>query len=73
MGSKQGIFIILDDNDGAEFEKLMKESGEMTFVLMTDFVDIARNVACHFFIHNKHIIGKDVIWNVSRLRQGDIL
>jgi hypothetical protein len=49
MGSK-GIFIINDDQDDAEFEKFLEESGQPTFVI-TDFVDIDRNVACHFFIH----------------------
>jgi hypothetical protein len=49
MGSK-GIFIINNDEDEAEFEQFLKEAGNPTFVV-TDFVDIARNVACHFFIH----------------------
>jgi len=49
MGSK-GIFIIFNDDDEAEFEKFLTESGNPTYVI-TDFVDIARNVACHFFIH----------------------
>jgi hypothetical protein len=49
MGSK-GIFIINDDQDEAEFEQFLLDSGNPTFVV-TDFVDIARNVACHFFIH----------------------
>ena len=49
MGSK-GIFIIKNDEDEAEFEKFLEDSGHPTFVV-TDFVDIARNVACHFFMH----------------------
>jgi len=57
MGSK-GIFIIQNDQDEAEFEQFLKESGEPTFIV-TDFVDIERNVACHFFMHPN---GKDVTW-----------
>lgn len=49
MGSK-GIFIINNDDDEAEFEKYLADSGNPTFVV-TDFVDISRNVACHFFMH----------------------
>jgi len=49
MGSK-GIFIIQNDDDEAEFEKFLEDSGHPTFVV-TDFVDISRNVACHFFMH----------------------
>lgn len=49
MGSK-GIFIINNDNDEAEFEKFLEDSGHPTYVV-TNFVDIARNVACHFFMH----------------------
>lgn len=57
MGSK-GIFIIKDDKDDEEFQEFLRESGEPTFVV-TDFVDIARNVACHFFMHPN---GKSVTW-----------
>jgi len=57
MGSK-GIFIIQNDEDEAEFEKFLKESGEPTFVV-TDFVDIDRNVACHLFMHPN---GEEVTW-----------
>jgi ATP-grasp domain len=49
MGSK-GIFIIQNDDDEREFEKFLEESGHPTYVV-TNFVDIARNVACHFFMH----------------------
>lgn len=49
MGSK-GIFVIRNDEDEAEFEAFLAESGNPTFVV-TDFVEIARNVAAHFFIH----------------------
>lgn len=49
MGSK-GIFVIRNEDDEAEFEAFLEESGNPNFVV-TEFVDIARNVACHFFIH----------------------
>jgi len=49
MGSK-GIFIIADDEDEKEFEDFLLESGNPSYVVV-DFVDIARNVACHFFMH----------------------
>jgi hypothetical protein len=57
MGSR-GIFIITNDEDEADFEKYLVDSGNPTFVV-TDFVDIDRNVACHFFMHPN---GKDVTW-----------
>jgi hypothetical protein len=49
MGSK-GIFIIENDNDEKDFEEFLETSGNPPFVI-TDFVDIHRNVACHFFMH----------------------
>jgi hypothetical protein len=49
MGSK-GIFAIHTDQDEQEFNRFLEESGNPTFVV-TEFVEIARNVACHFFIH----------------------
>jgi len=57
MGSK-GIFIIRNDEDEREFEQFLEESGNPTFVV-TDFVDIKRNIACHFFMHPD---GKTVHW-----------
>lgn len=57
MGSK-GIFIIRNDEDEKEFEDFLNESGNPTFVV-TDFVDIKRNIACHFFMHPD---GKSVTW-----------
>ena len=57
MGSK-GIFIIQNDEDEREFEQFLEESGNPTFVV-TDFVDINRNIACHFFMHPD---GKNVTW-----------
>lgn len=49
MGSK-GIFIINNGNDEAKFGQFLEDSGYPTYVI-TNFVDIARNVACHFFMH----------------------
>jgi biotin carboxylase len=49
MGSK-GIFAIHTDQDEEDFNRFLEESGNPTFVV-TEFVEIARNVACHFFIH----------------------
>jgi len=49
MGSK-GIFIIADDEDEKEFEQFLIDSGNPSYVVV-DFVDISRNVACHFFMH----------------------
>jgi hypothetical protein len=49
MGSK-GIFIIRNDQDDAEFQEFLKASGNPTYVV-TELVDIHRNVAAHFFIH----------------------
>jgi ATP-grasp domain len=56
MGSK-GIFIIQNDEDEKEFEEFLQTSGNPPFVI-TDFVDIARNVACHFFMHPSG----EIIW-----------
>jgi ATP-grasp domain len=49
MGSK-GIFVIHNDEDEASFLQFLTESGNPTYVI-TEFVEITRNVACHFFIH----------------------
>lgn len=57
QGSK-GIFVIQDDDDEVEFEAFLRESGNPTFVV-TEFVDIQRNVACHFFMHPD---GETVVW-----------
>jgi len=57
MGSK-GIFIIQNDEDEKEFEEFLQVSGNPTFVV-TDFVDIKRNIACHFYMHPD---GKSVTW-----------
>lgn len=57
MGSK-GIFVIHNDEDEKEFEAFLQQSGNPTFVI-TEFVEIERNVACHFFIHPN---GEEIIW-----------
>lgn len=49
MASK-GIFVIRNDQDEAELEAFLHESGNPTFVI-TEFVEIERNLACHFFVH----------------------
>jgi hypothetical protein len=49
MASK-GIFIINNDEDEKEFEDFLLEAGNPSYVVV-DFVDISRNVACHFFMH----------------------
>lgn len=49
MASK-GIFVIRDDADEEEFFEWLGESGNPSYVV-TEYVDIARNVACHFFLH----------------------
>jgi hypothetical protein len=56
MGSK-GIFVIKNDEDEAEFHQFLQDSGNPTYVI-TDFIDIQRNIACHFFIHPNG----DVTW-----------
>lgn len=57
MGSK-GIFIIQNDEDEKEFEQFLLDSGNPTFVV-TDFVDIHQNVACHLYMHPD---GEQVTW-----------
>jgi hypothetical protein len=49
MASK-GIFIIRNDEDEVEFQSYLQESGNPTFVV-TEYVEIERNAASHFFIH----------------------
>jgi ATP-grasp domain len=56
MGSK-GIFIIQNDDDEKELEEFLVTAGNPPFVI-TDFVDIHRNVACHFFMHPSG----EIIW-----------
>jgi ATP-grasp domain len=49
MASK-GIFVIYNDDDEAEFQQFLQDSGNPTYII-TDYIDIKRNVACHFYIH----------------------
>lgn len=49
MGSR-GIFVLKNDEDEAEMEQFMEQAGYPPYVL-TEWVDISRNLACHFFIH----------------------
>lgn len=56
MGSL-GIFIVSNDEDEAEFEQFVRDTENPTFVI-TEFVDIKRNVSCHYFIHPNG----EIIW-----------
>lgn len=56
MASK-GIFVIRNDEDEKAFDAFLQESGQPSYVV-TEYVDICRNLACHFFIHPS---GK-IIW-----------
>lgn len=49
MASK-GIFVIRNNEDDAQFSAYLEESGNPSFIV-TQYIDISRNVACHFFIH----------------------
>ncbi|CAB9531400.1 ATP-grasp domain [Seminavis robusta] len=49
MGSR-GIFVIRDDNDENEFLEFLQETGNPPYVV-SEFINIVRNIACHFFIH----------------------
>jgi hypothetical protein len=48
--SSKGIFMIRNDEDEQELQTYLSESGNPNFVV-TDLIDIHRNVSCHFFIH----------------------
>jgi ATP-grasp domain len=69
MASK-GIFVIRTDQDEQEFQQFLNVSGNPTYVI-TEYVEIERNVACHFFIHPSG----NIIWFGSnencRLPDGD--
>ena len=56
MGSR-GIFVIRDDEDEQEFMEFLQETGNPPYVV-SEFVTIVRNIACHFFIHPNG----DIIW-----------
>lgn len=46
----KGIFVIRNNDDEREFQEFIESTGYPTFVV-TEFVEIERNIACHFFIH----------------------
>lgn len=48
MGSR-GIFVIRNHADEDEFEQFLRDAGDPEYVI-TSCVDIARNLACRFFI-----------------------
>jgi hypothetical protein len=48
--ASKGIFVIRSDADEQEFVGWLEESGNPAYVV-TEFVEIERNVACHFFLH----------------------
>ena len=56
MGSR-GIFIIRNDEDEAEFLDFLNETGNPPYVV-SEFIQIVRNIACHFFIHPNG----DIVW-----------
>ena len=55
--SSKGIFMIRSDDDEQELQNYLNESGNPNFVV-TELVDIHRNVSCHFFIHPNG----EIIW-----------
>jgi hypothetical protein len=55
--SSKGIFMIRTDEDEQELQSYLNESGNPNFVV-TEIVDIHRNVSCHFFIHPNG----EIIW-----------
>ena len=48
--SSLGVFVIRNDQDEKAFNDFLKDSGYPTFII-TEYIEIERNVACHFFIH----------------------
>lgn len=49
MGGK-GIFVIHNDVDEQEFHQYLLDHHNPPFII-TEFINIRRNIACHFFIH----------------------
>jgi hypothetical protein len=49
MGSL-GIFVIKNDEDEREMNNFIESTGNPD-VNFSEFIDISRNLACHFFIH----------------------
>ena len=56
MGSR-GIFVIRNDADEREFQDWLAVTGNPPYVV-SDFIEIERNIAAHFFIHPSG----DVLW-----------
>jgi hypothetical protein len=56
MASK-GIFVINNDDDEEELFEFLESTGRPNYVV-TEFVDIARSISCHFFIHPSG----DIVW-----------
>jgi ATP-grasp domain len=56
MGSR-GIFVIRDDADEQEFMEFLQETGNPPYVV-SEFITIVRNIACHFYIHPNG----EIIW-----------
>lgn len=52
-----GIFVIHNDDDEKEFLDFLQENDDPAYVV-TEFVDIKRNLACHFFVHPNG----DILW-----------
>ena len=56
MGSL-GIFVIQNDNDEEKFFDFVEKTENPSYVI-TSFVEIVKNLSCHFFIHPNG----DIIW-----------
>jgi ATP-grasp domain len=68
MGSR-GIFVIRNDEDEQEFVDFLNETNNPAYIV-SEFIQITRNIACHFFIHpSGHIIWLGSSENV-RLEDG---
>jgi hypothetical protein len=67
MASK-GIFVIENDTDEEHFNQFLKDSGNPTYII-TEYIDIARNVACHFFIPKDPT--HDIVWFGSNENRPD--
>ncbi|GMH54107.1 hypothetical protein TrLO_g12802 [Triparma laevis f. longispina] len=56
MGSL-GIFVIRDDDDEKELLNFLEKTGQPD-IAVTEFIEIERNLACHFFVHPSG----EVVW-----------
>jgi predicted ATP-grasp superfamily ATP-dependent carboligase len=73
MGSR-GIFLVRNDEEQEEVLKLIDETGKPSYVV-TEFLDIERNLAAHFFIHpsgditwfgsSENLLDKDGGWSAD--------